>query len=146
MFSMRSSLPLVVLIAILLQACGDGGDNGVALQDNVLVLTEQKISNSALQKAIDGGEQDPARRLSGTISGKPVTIVKLRGKTNHFGRDRDLQYIDYHATVPDTRVWIAEYPYTRDLNLATDEAGVQLYIASPPDSLEGDNDSPPGEP
>ena len=24
--------------------------------------------------------------------------------------------------------------------------GVQLYIASPPDSLEGDNDSPPGEP
>jgi hypothetical protein len=25
-------------------------------------------------------------------------------------------------------------------------AGVQLYIASPPDSLEGDNDSPPGEP
>jgi hypothetical protein len=25
------------------------------------------------------------------------------------------------------------------------EAGVQLYIASPPDSLEGDNDSAPGE-
>lgn len=25
------------------------------------------------------------------------------------------------------------------------ESGVQLYIASPPDSLEGDNDSPPGE-
>jgi hypothetical protein len=26
------------------------------------------------------------------------------------------------------------------------EVGVVLYIASPPDSLEGDNDSPPGEP
>ncbi|MCB1842633.1 MAG: hypothetical protein KDI09_06685, partial [Halioglobus sp.] len=25
-------------------------------------------------------------------------------------------------------------------------AGVQLFIASPPDSLEGSNDSPPGEP
>ena len=25
------------------------------------------------------------------------------------------------------------------------EVGVQLYIASPPDSLEGDNESPPGE-
>lgn len=123
MFKKICSFLVVSVTAIFLQACSDGGDNAVALQDNVLIFTNQKISNSMLQKAIDAGERDPDLRLSGAIFGKPITIVKLRGKTNHFGRDKDLQYIDYHATVPDTKIWIAEYPYTRDLNLATDETG-----------------------
>lgn len=130
MFKKPYALLAVTALVIFLQACSDGGDNkAVVLQDNVLIFTDQKISNAKLQKAIDAGEQDPGKRLSGTIAGKPVTIVKLRGKTNHFGRDRDLQYIDYHATVPDTKIWIAEYPYTRDLDLATDETGWwTLYI------------------
>jgi hypothetical protein len=39
------------------------------------------------------------------------------------------------------------YPTVRfHITEADVENGVQLYIASPPDSLEGDNDSPPGEP
>jgi hypothetical protein len=50
--------------------------------------------------------------------------VKLSGKTNHFGYDVfNNEYIDYHATVPDVNVWIAEYPFTRFLNIATDETG-----------------------
>ena len=53
-----------------------------------------------------------------------LSIVKLSGKTNHFGYDLiNGGYIDYHATVPDTSVWIAEYPFTRCLNIATDETG-----------------------
>lgn len=122
-FRKLGALLPVAMFAIFLQACSDGGDGGVTLQDNVLVFTDQKVSNSMLQRLIEQGEQDPALRLSGDILGKPVTIVKLRGKTNHFGRDRDLQYIDYHATVPDTKVWIAEYPETRDLEIKTDETG-----------------------
>ena len=38
------------------------------------------------------------------------------------------------------------YPTVRfSIDQADIDAGVQLFIASPPDSLEGDNDSPPGE-
>lgn len=110
----------------LLAACSDSRDSGVPnveLADNVLVLSDQTIPNYYLQQAIDQGEANPAARLSGDILGRAITIVKLSGKTNHFGRDENLQYIDYHATVPETRVWIAEYPDTRDLNIQTDETG-----------------------
>lgn len=129
MFRKYFTLLVVLFVAGLLQACSDGNDNNnsaedaVVLADNVLIFTDRNIPNSQLQQAIDDGEEDPALRLSGEIAGQPVTIVKLRGKTNHFGRDRDLKYIDYHATVPDTKVWIAEYPATRELDLKTDETG-----------------------
>ncbi|MCB1691087.1 MAG: hypothetical protein KDI33_21515 [Halioglobus sp.] len=119
----------LVLFTIMLQACSDGNDNNgtsadtVVLPDNVLIFTDRPVSNFQLQEAINNGESDPVLRLSGMIAGQPITIVKLRGKTNHFGRDRDLKYIDYHATVPDTKVWVAEYPYTRDLDIKTDETG-----------------------
>ena len=33
-----------------------------------------------------------------------------------------------------------------DLDEADLEYGIELYIASPPDSVEGNNDSPPGAP
>jgi hypothetical protein len=126
MLKKRSTL-LVMLFAIgLLQACSDSdnnNDNLVVLPDNVLVLTNQAVSNVQIMQAINDSDEDPALRLSGNIGGKSVTIVKLSGKTNHFGRDRDLKYIDYHATVPDTKVWIPEYPATRDLDLKTDETG-----------------------
>lgn len=123
MFKRCCTILLFSGIATLLLACSDGSDNTGGLQDNVLILSSHKIPHSVLQQLIEDGEQDPGLRLSGTILGKPVTIVKLSGKTNHFGRDRDLQYIDYHATVPDTKVWIAEYPDTRDMDLKTDETG-----------------------
>lgn len=112
--------------AAVLQACSDGSDTGlVILPDNVLVLSTQAVAPAKVLRAIERSEQegDSALRLSGTIGGKPVTIVKLRGKTNHFGRDRDLQFLDYDATVPDTKVWIAEHPYTRDRDVVTDETG-----------------------
>jgi hypothetical protein len=124
------------LLACFLFACSDSNDNNqviieppvpdVELADNVLVLTDEAVPNFYLQEAIDAGEEDPAARLGGEIHGKPVTIVKLRGKTNHFGMDIQQsppKYLDYHATVPETRVWIAEYPETRELDLQTDETG-----------------------
>jgi hypothetical protein len=119
------ALLVVSVFALFVQACSDGSDSLGGLQNNVLVFTDQNIPDYLLQQVIDESEreQDPSLRLSGTILGKPITIVKLRGKTNHFGRDRDLEYIDYAATVPDTTVWIAEYPYTRPLNIKTDETG-----------------------
>lgn len=132
----RLMILLVVPFCVgLLTACGNNNnDSGsdvpdVELADNVLVFTEQDIPNYYIQQAIDEGIADPAARLSGDIMGFSVTIVKLRGKTNHFGRDENLEYIDYHATVPDTRVWISEYPETRDLNIATDETGWwEMYV------------------
>lgn len=134
--------PLALLIASLLAfalgACSDNNNDNrdnapvvpdVELPDNVLVFTSQDIPNFYLQQAIEEGESDPSIRLGGDIMGRAITIVKLRGKTNHFGRDENLQYIDYHATVPDTRVWIAEYPETRALDLQTDETGWwEMYV------------------
>ena len=127
-----SALLVVPFFASFLLACSDSNDSGVPnveLADNVLVFTDQEIPNYYLQQAIDEGEADPSARLSGDIMGRSITIVKLSGKTNHFGRDQNLEYIDYHATVPETNVWISEYPDTRDLNLQTDETGWwTLYI------------------
>lgn len=143
MFKKYSTLFMILLAASLLQACSSGNNNNndnyavieepvieepvieepVILPANVLVLTDRNVSNATLQQVIDDGENNPELRLSGDIDGEPVTIVKLRGKTNHFGRDKDLQYIDYHATVPDTKVWIAEFPETRDLDIKTDDTG-----------------------
>jgi len=98
-------------------------EEAVTLPNNVLVFTDRELSNATLQQRIDEGEANPEARLSGDIDGQPVTIVKLSGKTNHFGRDENLEYIDYHATVPDTLVWIAEYPETRGLDITTDDSG-----------------------
>jgi hypothetical protein len=129
MFKKSFTVLAVLLVAGVLQACSNGNDNNnesgdaVVLPNNVLMFTDRSISNAQLLQAITDGEEDPAARLSGEIDGQPVTIVKLSGKTNHFGRDRDLKYIDYHATVPGTNVWIAEYPATRDLDVKTDDTG-----------------------
>lgn len=111
------------LLGLVLVACSDGGDELGELAPNVLVFTQHDLPAFVIQDAIERGETDPSARLSGSIAGKPVTIVKLRGKTNHFGRDLQGNYLDYAATVPDTPVWIAEYPWTRDRNIMTDGTG-----------------------
>lgn len=116
------------MAAIVLAACSDNNNSEVPqvdLPDNVLVLTNQQVSNYDLLQSIED-ENSPPVRLGGSIAGRPVTIVKLSGKASHVGVDISQsppEYIDYHATVPHTRVWIAEHPETRDLNLRTDETG-----------------------
>ena len=114
---------LTLLLSALVAACGDGGDDLGQLDANVLLFTDQDIPPYVIQERIANGEEDPSLRLGGSIPGKPVTIVKLSGKTNHFGRHLSGEYIDYHATVPDTPVWIAEHPWTRDRGIQTDATG-----------------------
>lgn len=114
---------LLLSAALSLLACSDAQDDLGRLDDNVLVFTEHSLPPFVIQDLIDGGDEAAAQRLRGDIAGKPVVIVKLRGKTNHFGRDLQGNYLDYAATVPDTPVWIAEHPWTKDLGIATDESG-----------------------
>ena len=128
---MIKKLPGLLAIGIItcgLLACDNNSSNndGVYLQDNILVFTDQKVSNRQIQNIVDAHESDPDTPLDDELLGDAVTLVKLSGKTNHFGMDIQVsppRYIDYHATVPDTRVWIAEYPETRELDLQTDETG-----------------------
>lgn len=98
-------------------------DPAATLAPNVLDFSSHPLEPGALQQVIDDSATDPSLRLGGTILGEPVTVVQLRGKTNHFGRHLDGSYIDYDATVPDTTVWIAEHPETRALQIATDDTG-----------------------
>lgn len=123
---------LATLAVLMLSACSDSSDHSIPdvdLPENVLLFNSHSIPNFYIAQAIEEGESDPSKRLDGDIMGRPISIVKLSGKTNHFGRDKDLQYIDYHATVPDTKIWIPEYPQTRDLDLKTDETGWwTLYV------------------
>lgn len=120
---------LMLLAVTTLAACSDGGDDLGKLDNNVLDLSQYQLPPHVIQGIIDASEDDPSKRLDGSILGKPVTIVKLRGKTNHFGRHLDGSYIDYWATVPDTLVWFAEIPWTRDQDIKTDETGwFTLYI------------------
>lgn len=128
---MKKLLPglLIVLVVTILAACSDGNDDPAELNNNVLDLSQYQLPPLVIQGIIDASDEDPSQRLGGTILGKPVTIVKLRGKTNHFGRHLDGSFIDYWATVPDTLVWFAELPWTRDQDIKTDETGwFTLYI------------------
>ena len=55
-----------------------------------------------------------------------MTVVRLKGKINHFGYNIASDPpapIDYHATVPGVKVWIAEYPFTKYMNFQSDETG-----------------------
>lgn len=121
-----TQLLAVCVAGCCLLACDDNDNDRVQLQDNILVFTDQAISNKQVQRIVDAHEEDPDTPLDGELLGDALNIVKLSGKTNHFGIDIQVsppEYIDYHATVPGTTVWIAEYPETRDLNLQTDETG-----------------------
>ncbi|TDG14069.1 hypothetical protein E2F43_11315 [Seongchinamella unica] len=124
---LQTGLVLAVFSA-LVAGCSDSDndDPGVELQDNILVFTDKRFSRRLVQDIVDQHEANPDVPLQDDILGPAVSLVKLSGKTNHFGIDIQLQppeYIDYHATVPGTRVWIAEYPETRDLDLQTDDTG-----------------------
>lgn len=121
----------LALATALLAACSDGNDDGGSLAANVLVFVDTDVPPGLLQQVIDRSEaeDDSALRLSGELFGQSVTIVKLRGKTNHFGRHLSGEYIDYHATVPDTPVWIAEYPWTSAHGIETDATGwFTMYV------------------
>lgn len=110
-------------MSFFLVACGDSSDDFGSTNPNVLFFADVSVPPGVVQALIDESEGNPQMRLSGKLFGQNITIVKLRGKTNHFGRHLSGEYIDYDATVPDTSVWIAEYPWTRERDVRTDETG-----------------------
>ncbi|WP_022663828.1 hypothetical protein [Desulfospira joergensenii] len=100
------------------------------VQANVLNFTDYRIHNldSESGRGMHRGIKNHRGRHKSKKKnrGKRICIVKLMGKTNHFGLDisqNPPEYIDYHATVPGVRVWISEYPFTRNLDIQTDETG-----------------------
>lgn len=98
---------------------------GAQAQQNVLNFTDRQVPKGVLTQISQGKmTQIPGAKSSGANWGKALRIVKLSGKTNHFGIDITTgKYIDYWATVPDVKVWIAEYPFTKDLKIQTDATG-----------------------
>lgn len=99
--------------------------SGAQAQQNVLNFTDRTIPKGVLAQISEGRMTAmPGATSSGANWGRGLRIVKLSGKTNHFGIDITTgRYIDYWATVPDVKVWIAEHPYTRDLAIKTDATG-----------------------
>ena len=97
----------------------------VHAQQNVLNFTDRRIPQGVLKQIAAGKMVTiPGTVSSGGNWGRALKVVKLRGKTNHFGVDITTgQYIDYWQTVPGVKVWIAEYPYTRNLDIQTDATG-----------------------
>lgn len=98
---------------------------GAIAADNLLIMTDVNISKIIPKLAKldlnDNGDLEKAREYLDRLG---VRIVKLSGKLNHFGYDViNGGYIDYHATVPGAKVWIAEYPFTRAMNFMSDETG-----------------------
>lgn len=94
----------------------------------VLVLSAFLISWKGQGPVIDVTScQKPALTSGKAVPFFPrLSLVKLGGKINHFGMDitqSPPQYIDYHATVPGVRVWIAEFPLTRYFNIRSDKTG-----------------------
>jgi hypothetical protein len=118
MKTMKALLASAVLSAFLFPISIQAGQS-------VLNLTDRKIPQGVLKQISQGKQVGiPGSKSRGRNWGTSLTVVELRGKTNHFGRDMTTgAYIDYWATVPGVRVWISEYPYTRDLDIRTDQTG-----------------------
>lgn len=112
-------------LALSLLACVLAFPGAALAQQNVLNLTDRTIPQGVLKQIAAGKTVDIASSVAnGANWGRSLTVVKLRGKTNHFGVDMSTgQYIDYWATVPGVKVWIAEYPFTRNLDIQTDDTG-----------------------
>jgi hypothetical protein len=94
-------------------------------QQNVLNFTDRQVPQGVLKQISQGKTVAIASsKSSGQNWGRGLTVVKLSGKTNHFGRDMTTgAYIDYWATVPGVRVWVSDYPSTRDADIETDSTG-----------------------
>lgn len=118
MTKIKALLVSAALLPLLLPLAGQA-------QQNVLNFTDREIPQGVLKQIAQGKKVDiPGAKSHGRNWGSGLTVVELRGKTNHFGRDMTTgRYIDYWATVPGVRVWISEYPHTRDLDIQTDETG-----------------------
>jgi hypothetical protein len=114
----------LLLMLVWLPAAGAARPDDGAVR-NVVNLSAREIPQGVLRQ-LEAGELDeiPGARSSGRNWGRSLTVVELRGKTNHFGRDVSTgSYIDYWATVPDVGVWVAEHPFTKGLDVRTDETG-----------------------
>jgi hypothetical protein len=118
MKTMKVLLASLALLCVLLPVSSQA-------QQNVLNFTDRDIPQGVLKQISQGKIVDIASSKSnGKNWGRGLTVVKLSGKTNHFGIDVNTgEYIDYWATVPDVRVWISEYPSTRSRNIQTDSTG-----------------------
>jgi hypothetical protein len=97
----------------------------IQAQENILNFTDRQIPKGVLKQISSGKKTEiPGSKSNGKNWGKSVSVVTLRGKTNHFGRDIHTgEFIDYWATVPGVNVWISEYPFSKDLDIQTDETG-----------------------
>jgi hypothetical protein len=118
MKTMKAVLASLALLAVLLPVSSQA-------QQNVLNFTDRQIPQGVLKQISQGKTVDIASSTSnGKNWGRGLTVVKLSGKTNHFGRDVNTgAYIDYWATVPGVRVWMSEYPSTRSRDIETDSTG-----------------------
>jgi hypothetical protein len=97
----------------------------IQAQENVLNFTDREIPKGVLKQISSGKKTEiPGSKSNGENWGKSLSVVTLRGKTNHFGRNIHTGgFIDYWATVPGVNVWISEYPFSKDLDIQTDETG-----------------------
>lgn len=97
----------------------------VQAQQNVLNFTDRQIPKGVLKQISQGKMTTiPGAKSNGANWGKALKVVKLRGKTNHFGIDITTgRYIDYWATVPGVKVWIAEHAFSKDRDVQTDATG-----------------------
>ncbi len=123
-FTYLSSLILLPLII---------GCTEIVSQNNIESDTNNLVAQEAIQ-VIDL-ENETTAELNSTIAarrGGSFTIVHLKGEVRHFGYDLTQlppQPLDFSAIVPNTKVWLAEYPFTKYLNITTDENGQwELYI------------------
>ena len=93
----------------------------IQAQDNVLNFTDVQIPRGVLKQISNGKKTEiPGSRSSGKNWGNSINVVTLSGKTNHFGMDISVsppEFLDYHATVPDVKVRISEFPFTKNLDL-----------------------------
>ena len=101
MKAMNALLASVALFSLLLPVSSQA-------QQNVVNFTNRDIPQGVLKQISQGKTVDIASSKSkGKNWGRGLTVVKLSGKTNRFGRDINTgAYIDYWATVPVSSVWM----------------------------------------
>lgn len=109
------------IAAILFSSCIQSDSVSIEDQDNQVITVD--LTNY-LQSSL----------LKSTENEFGVEIVRIKGKVRYFGLDilQNPPQKKPLIGIPDVHVWIAEYPFTKLLNIRTDDNGIwEILILKP---------------
>lgn len=109
------------LTVFMFNSCNNSESVSILSQENQLIT-------------IDLTDQAPAALQKNACLDFGIEVVRLKGKVRHFGLDifQNPPQRKPFSGIPDVHVWIAEYPFTKLLNIRTNKDGIwEVLLVKP---------------